>query len=68
LETVRRWIERYPAMRDNVVRLFKSRMETLEVFLTEETQEMKSQPPEKIRQALVRRLRSLLGFPPGREA
>jgi len=67
LETVRRWMERYPAIRDNIVQLFESRMEALEAFLTEETQEMKGQPPEKIRQALVRRLRSLLGFPPGRE-
>jgi small-conductance mechanosensitive channel/CRP-like cAMP-binding protein len=67
LETVRRWMERYPAIRDNIVQLFESRMEALETFLNEETQEMKGQPPEKIRQALVRRLRSLLGFPPGRE-
>ncbi len=67
LKTVRRWMEAYPALRDNIMQLFESRMEALEAFLTDETQEMKGQPPEKVRQVLIRRLKSLLGFPTGRD-
>lgn len=67
LETVRQWMETYPALRDNIMQLFESRMEALEAFLTDETQAMKGQPPEKVRQVLIRRLKSLLGFPTGRE-